>query len=208
MKKHLISCITLPVLLIFSACIPSIHPLYTQDTLIFEQALLGLWQQDPNSGNRETWIFKKGAGKMYHLTHIDGNGRVGGIEAGMVRLGGDLFLDFYPGSDEKEVSLTLEEFKVSGKGEMPCEINDMVTYHLYPMHTFARIELSDNKLTINMLGSDWLQTMFAERKIRIKHEQGGKDDFVLTASSEELQKFITKYGNEERAYVDPIVLMR
>lgn len=208
MKKYLIVCIASAVLLIFPACIPSIYSLYTPDTLVFEQALLGLWGQNLSEQEKKLWIFKKYATNMYHLTHIDGNGRVGGFEVGMVRLGGDLYLDFYPGVEDKEISQSLKTFNLLQNEQKPCDLNDMMVTHLYPMHTFAKIELSDNKLTINMLGSDWLQTMFAERKIRIKHEQAGKDDFVLTASSEELQKFLTKYGNEGRAYLDPIVLMR
>ena len=206
MKKNVIFLAALAGLLLLPACIPSIHPLYTPDTLIFEAALLGVWKEPGTQVNKETWIFQKQEKGMYYLTHIDGSGRVGGLEVGMVRLGKHLFLDFYPDNDEKKIKENLK--KLGMESPEPCELNDMLGFHLRPMHTFARIELNQGTLNIHMLGSDWLHNMFKERKIRIDHEQTEGEAFVLTAFSEELQKFLTKYGEESRAYAEVIGLIR
>jgi hypothetical protein len=50
-------------------------------------------------------------------------------------------------------------------------------------------------------GEDWLEELFEQNRIRIKHEtvtSPGYDRQVLTASTDELQKFIRKYANDPK----------
>jgi hypothetical protein len=46
-----------------------------------------------------------------------------------------------------------------------------------------------------------LQKLFDENKIRIKHENNGVYT-LLTAKPEELQKFVIKFANEDKAFSD------
>ena len=54
--------------------------------------------------------------------------------------------------------------------------------------------LNDNEIDIRWFSSDKLEELLKENRIKIKHEKVGFwDTIVLTASSEELEKFIKKY---------------
>ena len=50
--------------------------------------------------------------------------------------------------------------------------------------------------------TEWLEDLFKQRKIRIKHEVIKDDEILLTASSKDLQKFVLKYEEEKKAYKD------
>ena len=54
--------------------------------------------------------------------------------------------------------------------------------------------LNDNQIDINWFSSEKLEKLLKENRIKIKHEKVGFwDTIVLTASSDELEKFIKKY---------------
>ena len=56
-----------------------------------------------------------------------------------------------------------------------------------------------------MMDREWIEKLFDENKIRIKHEVID-GDAVLTASTDDLQKFFTKYVNDKDAFLDPDIL--
>ena len=45
---------------LFGGCLPvmSLHPLFTEETIVFEEKLLGIWVDDPNDPET-TWEFKQ-----------------------------------------------------------------------------------------------------------------------------------------------------
>jgi hypothetical protein len=54
-------------------------------------------------------------------------------------------------------------------------------------------------------GGDWLNELFEQNRIRIKHEKVYAFDYdrhVLTAPTDELQKFIKKYANDPKTVDD------
>jgi hypothetical protein len=84
---------------------------------------------------------------------------------------------------------------------------DFWTSHLQPVHTFSKINLNRDSLSIQLFQDEWIEEQIRDHKVRIKHEK--LDEGVLiTASTNELQQFIIKYGNEQEAYRDPILLNR
>jgi hypothetical protein len=86
--------------------------------------------------------------------------------------------------------------------------------HMIPTHSLAKVtRLVDNEVTIKWFNEEWLRKMFTENRIKISHEMimdpdPGKDEgmYLLTASTEELQGFIKKYGRDEEAYDDHLEL--
>jgi hypothetical protein len=81
--------------------------------------------------------------------------------------------------------------------------------HLLPTHSIAKVEkLTNQNVVIKWFNEEWLREMFVENRIKIRHElvmddnPKSEDDgtYLLTASTEELQAFVAKYGNDEQAY--------
>jgi hypothetical protein len=71
--------------------------------------------------------------------------------------------------------------------------------HLVNTHSLAKLDInSKDSASIKWLDEDKLKALLDGDKIKIKHEKVGFDETVLlTASSEELVKFIEKYMNSE-----------
>ncbi|MFK8104927.1 MAG: hypothetical protein AB8G15_20580 [Saprospiraceae bacterium] len=178
---------------LLQGCIPSLHPLYTAKDLVTHKALA---QQSYVGGNCE-WEFKTIEGeKAYQLIHTE-NSKVAHFKVHLVKLDEYLFFDFYP------ISKVSEADPIS-----PPQIpkgNTFSEMHVVPVHSFAKAEFVEGNIVIQQFDADWLEKLFKERRIRIKHERTEKG-IVLTASTKELQKFILKYAEEDKAYTEAIVL--
>jgi hypothetical protein len=63
------------------------------------------------------------------------------------------------------------------------------------MHTFARAEMKENRLSLRYSDMDELKKLFREGKVRLKHERLEGGDILITASPKQLQKFISQHGS-------------
>jgi hypothetical protein len=173
-----------------SGCVVySFYPLYTPDDLFANDLLTGTWMQDGET----KWVFEHAYfGKKdpknidstsYILTLEENENQVSKFRVHIVKLGGHYFLDFY-----------LEEFL--NKDNLL-----FADFHVVPVHTFAKVAVSENQLRINWFDQAWLEKLIKENKIRIRHENNG-DYILLTAGTKELQKFVTKYVNSDEAFKD------
>ena len=70
------------------------------------------------------------------------------------------------------------------------------------MHTSYRVTISeDGSFELSQLDESYVSKLIDEKKIRISHEKGANGNIVITASTDELQQYIIKYGDEPGAYV-------
>ncbi len=178
------------LILFFSGCVVySFYPLYTAKDLFPNEILTGKWTDDEGA----KWNFEHAYhGKKvpenidstsYVLQIIDKDSLKSEFSVHIIKLGGHYFLDFY-----------LEDF-------LDSQELVLADFHIVPVHTFAKLTVSDNQLLINWFDQSWLEDLIKENKIRIHHEKN--DDFILlTAKPGELQKFVTKYVNSEDAFKD------
>ena len=98
---------------LLGGCIPvmSLHPLFTEETLVFEEKLLGTWVDDSNN----IWEFKdpNEQKKIYKLIVVDNEGQKGSFDARLTKLENKLFLDVYPNQfpckDEEEKHQLVED---------------------------------------------------------------------------------------------------
>lgn len=175
--------VAISLVFLFQACIPSLHPLYTEDTLVFEEAIVGTW----SDGSDQRWEFLKGTNKNYKFIYTN-EGEATTYKVHLVKLGNSYFFDFL--LDNKDLWA------------------DNYISPLIATHTFAKVTWSKDNLDIQFFDYEWLGKLFEQRKIRLKHEVLEEGSTVLTASSEELQKFAEKYAHEEEAFDEPTELSR
>jgi hypothetical protein len=200
-------------ILFLSGCIPSIHKLYHEKDLLFKGELLGNWEDDNSD-----WIFEANAEQNgYKLTYIEDrtfktqvvqigkrkykltlledqtifadSGTRSEFDVHLVKLGGSYFIDLYPGDNDH------------------LELGSLLTVTLFPVHIFAKVEFLDQKVLIRFFDPGWLEDLLEEGRIQIAHEDI-EDGFVLSASTDELQKFVTKYANTDEAFLDAEVLRK
>ncbi len=175
----------------FSGCVVySFYPLYNDEDLFANDILTGEWMDSDST----VWHFEHAyKGKRlpenidstsYYMRlkdPVSGKTDKREFSVHVVKLAGNYFLDFY-----------LEDY---------CDGDnmDLYSFHIIPVHTFAKLRVEGDRLLINWFDQEWLQELVEENKIRIRHENNG-DFILLTAKPDELQKFVIKYVNSEDAF--------
>jgi hypothetical protein len=175
---------TLGVIFILTGCIPSLNPLYTEKDLIFKSELLGTWTE---AKSKESWTFDKRNEKEYKLTHSMNNNNAT-FRVHLVKIGESLFFDLYP-----------EDLKSD---------NYLYQMHLYPVHTFSKIKITNHQLTIEMFDPLWLEEGIETNQINISHIKSSDGTILLTASTEDIQKFIFKYTDSKGVFQEPLTLKK
>ena len=173
----------MPVItLLVAACGPalSLHPLYTDEEVIFNPALVGAWGE---AG--EGWIFGKAEENVYSVTFM--MSKIGGggsdtliLEGRLIQLAGRLFMDVT--SDLTSIESDVENFLA------------------VPVHAFLRLSLEGDSLGIAYMDDSWLEDIIGQDREQIKHEQLKGTSILLTASAKELQQFVLKYAEDEKAF--------
>lgn len=188
----------------FQGCITSLHPLYTDKDLVFDNRLLGTWHSDSPT---ESWklenlmekelspyknpkerkdkeVFKSQFinKKTYLLTYTD-KGEAAEFLLNLVKLDNNFYIDLYPGKLKEK--------------------NEMLEDHYLPVHSYAKINISANGFELSYLNADLLYKLLNENRIKIRHESF---DYykVITASTEELQKFIIKFADNKEFFSSPV----
>jgi len=208
-------------------CLPlmSLHPLYGEKDLLFEEKLVGVWVDDANQPET-MWQFTRPdeSKAAYQLTFKDDEGKTGIFEAHLVKLDNLLFLDARP-----------DRFP-SGKREAEEEELAYNAFFFVPVHTFIKIDftapvascpehlgdeaefdadelkrLSDDYdlvLRLRLSKTEGLENILKEDPNAVKHEDVDDHCIILTASTAELQDFITKYAEDEGLFGEETVLIR
>jgi hypothetical protein len=167
--KETILCL-IAVMVGVSGCLPSLYPLYTDDTLVFYEELVGKWTNDGD----EIWQFTKAGQKEYHLRVIDGD-KEARFEAHLVKLGDMTYLDIFPGQND-------EVFE---------NVPDLYKFHIIAAHTFMKVELGPDL----QLGWVYLGELLQDDPNVLDHKEVG-DKLILTAQTKQLQEFIIEHPND------------
>jgi hypothetical protein len=181
---------------LLGGCVPvmSLHPLYTDKDIAFEEKLLGTWVDD---NNETTWEFScpNEPAKTYKLIFVDDESKKGSFDVYLTKLQNKLYLDVYPGEspwDEKDPNRLIWPYN---------------SLFLIPAHTFIKIDSVEPQLKMRLTDDDEMEKLLKEDPNAVKHESV-KDGFVLTASTKELQAFVLKYADDSRLFTEEIVLRR
>lgn len=199
MKAKLI--IPLLAVLFLSSCIvKSLNPFYTKDKIVFNEQLIGTWQ-DSKKGQWEIVSFKteweketKPSTKLtkedkeqyetykdaYVINYIKKE-KEGLFIAMPFEVDGELFLDLTPFYYESD------------------DLNGLVAQHLFKTHSAAKVVFqNDGGFHIKFLSEEKVKPLFANNQIRLKHERSGvDDDLLLTSKTEELYAFLRKFNNSD-----------
>lgn len=168
-------------------CIPlSIHPLYTDDVLVYRPELEGVWGEDESDGS---WSFAPGGNKSYILTIREGDDPPGILTAHLAELDGSLWLD-----------MTVEDL---GDAELP----EFPAMHLLPLHSFWQVEVEEDVFRIRTFDPEWLEERFEKKRFWIDYEKWD-DWFVFTAKPERLQRFVKKWMRHSEVFGEWTTLKR
>lgn len=189
MNKIYLVVICIIGVLMSSCLVKSLHPFYFESDVVFRKDILGIYT-DQQKG---TWTIESKEDKpliksmkptkFYLLKLVDEKKRNVTLKGFLFKLDNNYYVDFY-----------LES------GNDGCEETDLYNFHVLGVHTVARLIIGKNDLRIKWYNAEWLSNLFKENKIRLAHEKTENDDNVLTASTQELQKFMKKFANDPNAF--------
>ncbi|MFH1881634.1 MAG: hypothetical protein ABIL62_02830 [Planctomycetota bacterium] len=183
---------------LLGGCLPvmSLHSLYTKENVVFEEKLLGIWVDDPNSPE-SIWEFKRidEPKNAYKLIFSDDKDQKGSFVAHLVKLQNRLFLDVYP--DE-----------LPWEPDDPNEVKWLYnSFFLIPAHTFIKIDSIEPQLKMRLINDGKMEELLKEDPNAVKHTSI-EGRVVLTASTKELQAFVLEYADDNRVFTNEVVLNR
>ncbi len=195
MKMRNIVLLGIVAIAISSCFVKSLHPFFKESDVEFNNELLGTWlDEDSATWHINPYVFTKGfmegdsTDNSYLVEMFDDSTNVSTFNVHLFELEDKLYLDFDPIRGDR--------------------YDEMIDIHMIPAHTIARIDfVSEDEVVIAWFNEDWLKGLFEENRVKIDHEvirtaeENFTKEYVLTASTDELQKFIIKYGSVEDAYL-------
>ena len=181
--------------------LPSLHPLYTEADLVFLPELVGAWQED---GGDSTLIFEKfessgilgEPGDTGYILIIEVSGRKSLLEARLLRLGDELFLDLS----------TSSEFEAKAfEGE--------IYQPILPVHAFGRVRIEGDVLRVSTLQGLSFLSLTDEYQLESETVPGLpmeviKDGLVLSATTEQLQEFVLQHLDKYFSFEEDEFLRR
>jgi hypothetical protein len=205
-------------LVVWQSCVTSLQPLATYNTAIVDDRLAGTWnsdgqdyevqkffdsdlfkyikkEMDKYKGNADKELSEKEmedfAPMLYFKSYVIKytKDKIEYVMFGsMVKLNGQFFINFGP------IDINTDKNK-----EQAFEIPS--TDRL-ATHTIARVQFTNsNTVKLDFIDGDFLYEQVKAGRMKINNERDDLyDTFLITASTDELQQFIQKYGNDDRFF--------
>lgn len=195
MKRIFVYFVFTGMFLLSSCLVSSLHPFYKAKDKIYEPAMTGSWIDSDSC----IWVIEKNRvseefmgpefpDSTYRLTYYEEDDMIGRFIGTLFELKGIRYMDFYPDPDEDHCN------------------SGLTGMHHFPTHTLARIQLDRNSIMLYWYGDEWLDELFKQNRIRIKHETVDMNpDYtrhLLTAPTSDLQKFIIKYASNPKTGIN------
>lgn len=174
----------LAALLLLTACFPSVNPLYTPETIVFREELLGVWKEEPQ--DEESWTFEKDDENSYTVTISDEEETASKFKGHLVKLGEQLYLDLFPDGDAIEAA----------------KLGDMYQVALIPGHLILKVKIGQ-ELELAMLDPDKLKKFLEANPKALAHGYPQQEHLVITASTEDLQAFLKNQAEKAGLWGDP-----
>jgi hypothetical protein len=144
--------------------VPSLHPLFSANDLVFDPQLIGTWIDDDET----LWMFER-SGKQSYRAIVSSSKELSVFEAHLLELGPHRFLDLLPREEDAD-----DTFR---------------GLHLVRAHTFSKIEADSVGVRLVALSPDWLEESLTRGRLDIAHARVD-GHLVLTASTPALQEFV------------------
>lgn len=175
-------------LTLLAACVPSVHPLYTEKDLVQDPALSGSWT---NTSSSDHWAFEAAEGKSYQLVQTDAEGRVATFSAHLLKLDGVLFLDI----------------QVTDLRDGPDKLNEVAQITLIPGHLFFKVAELGPHLKLAFVNPDWLGKLLEKNPNALAYVKTDHA-FTLTASTKELQRFFRKHMKSPEMFSTDLIELK
>jgi len=191
MKTKNITIFAIIAIIASSCLVKSLNPFYKDADLVYDPSFLGKWiDNDSSVWIIESYIFQGNKSNVdkkqpYKFSFIEKGKEPAVFKVHLFTLGEHLYLDF-----------------------LPYEINvpEFTGFHLIPAHSLCRFDMYADSLNLKWFNETWLDSLIKEGKTDISYlrvsDKDENGNIILTASTDELQKFILQFGDDPMAFRD------
>jgi hypothetical protein len=177
--KSLMVVLTFSLTFLSIACpTRSMFPLFTEKDQQLLPGLEGGWK----GPDGQSFTLKTKADRSYDIIALEQSGERTAYEGLVGKLGKNWFVDSYPTSHHLD-------------------------HHLLRAHVISRIQLEGDSLRMSSLEDKWLKTHLEMGDLNIAHIVVD-GDVILTATTEELQRFVAAHADDKEAFPNPGTLSR
>ncbi len=158
---------------LMAGCLPSLHPLYTEDVGVFREELLGRWR----------WLFADHQGMDMNIESIEG-------KAHRITV---------PQGDEEDLVYVAHLIELGGQLYLECQLqfdeDDLVQFNVLPLHQIMRIRFDNDRLITETHNEPWLEDYLSQHPDELDHLQIN-DRLLITAHTEQLQQFFIAHADD------------
>jgi hypothetical protein len=207
--------ILLPLLALVASCVPvpSLNPLFNVTDIFIDPSLVGTWMVMERKGEgyplksdfMSPLKFEAGPDNAYRLIVTFKPGAEGRYSARLVRIKDYVFVDMMP--------------------DPPADDDIWAYFYFMPVHIFGRIWIEGDTVRLAFLDQEWLNKKIERGELRMPQTQFDdnvwiekaiedadrhayifagieevKGTNVLTATTNELQRFAEKYAEDKKAF--------
>jgi hypothetical protein len=180
--------VVLVILALAPGClVRSVEPWLKNDSLVFEEDLLGGWIGKAADGGEVAMTFLRGEGLGGYVVQYASKDGQGTFAARLGKFGSDYYLDFRPKEGAPGVDGLL----------------------LFPMHSVARLEIGTETLSVYVLNFEAVKNAAKLKRLRdLRYTWDDENELVLVSTTEELQRFLLGLGRDSSLFNPPIRLSR
>jgi hypothetical protein len=205
--------------------VDSLNPLYTDKDIVFDESLVGTWV-GPDNGQEGALEFSKldqNGKQAYVMTMTDKSGDDGRCKsvtvyhAHLVNLNGRRFLDVVPETIDARAESYPLQIKPGKNGTTieprmlrlssaaylefgdKSQANGKVQAKLRRAHWFLKVNQDNKKLQLNWADDDVFRKAVEAGTVKLPNMllgNGKNKDVVITASTQELQKFVAEHAED------------
>lgn len=162
---------------------PSVHPVYTDDSLVTDAGVVGTWKTGDDKATYEVTR----AGDGYHLlvkSNDPTEPKQWEFSVKLTQIGPHRFADVTVVSTERDAH------------------EDRWGPLFIPTHLFCRYTLEGDALDIWMLNLKWFRTATADGTASLGSTFLNKQTTLITAETPDLRAFLEKFGGDGAAFAD------
>jgi hypothetical protein len=157
----------------------SLQPAYSDDAIVFEEALVGQWE---NVDDRTSVTIERAEWRAYKVVYTERSTTIG-FQGNLTRIGSTLFLD-----------LT----QARGVDEGP---------YVVPVHGIYRIDIESDKFCAAALDYEWFSRAMTLKKLRpLTAALDGRRNVAIATSTSQLREWLASAPDE--AYGAPMTFTR
>lgn len=164
----------------------SVHPFYTDKDVVFEEKLLGEWRETgKEEGKGATWTISKGEAHNAYTVRIVEDETKLDCDGRLFKMGDAQFLDLHS--------------RNRGVLDMPA-------------HTLFRVRELGATFKLQLLSPGWMKNRLQIYPKEISHvwasdpenpDDKDKGEVIITATTEQLQKYVKEHMNDEGFWEEP-----